>query len=156
MVDRDGSLTDGEPDSKVVASSELYDPNKCTESPQFTGLVPASVCDSSARFARLAFNKIYPNSLEMKFMKFSTSFGTSRVPFRGQAVGFLHGWFAILPTGITTTMQANMTSLTDITYNGAVQDLEVKYYLQKKNDSNTLPLSFTRELYGKLFASLCL
>ena len=132
MVDKDGSLTDGEPDSKVVAASEIYDPNECTEMHKFSGLVLGAVCNSTARFARVELNHVHPSSLVMKDMTFSTSFGTSTVPFRGQGVGDLHvqGWMAVLPTGMATTLLVNMTSVTDITYVGTVQDLEVRNYLQ--------------------------
>ena len=131
MVDEDGTLTGGAPDSKVVAGSEIYNPSECTEDPKFSGNVQGAVCSPNVRLARFELRNVHPSALATKIMKFITSFGTSTVPYSGQGAGDLQGgWMALLPTAMTTTLQADITIVTDITYEGTVEDLEVRNYLQ--------------------------
>ena len=128
LVDVDGTLTGTVSNAKIVAHSDLYDPSLCQEDVEYFGVVPGAVCQPSASFARLAFNHITPSeSLSYTNATVFNTFGTGIVQFHGQGITHIRGWFFLLPTGSVQNIIyfPDFPTITDITYDAQVQDLEV-------------------------------
>ena len=137
FVDVDGSLTGQEPNSKVLVQSEIYDPNLCTLDEGFSTRAPSVVCKPEARFARFAFNQFSPqDALWDQDLEVTTASGSTIVPFHRKGTTHPKGWFMVLPSGqeVNRLRYPNVSTITDISYSAAVQDLEV----MSKDCSNCL------------------
>lgn len=104
IEDNDGTLT-GNAGYKVTPYSTTLPPS-CVKN---TELKPESgeevaVCPPDVKFYRLAFNNIYPSSLEGQSVAVTNEYGTSTGPFRKKRFTHRPGWMVNLVAGVTSTI----------------------------------------------------
>ena len=87
LVDVDGTLTGQGANTKVVASSTMYDPELCEQNTMFSGLVDGSICAPQARFVHLVIHKSEPSeTLYGTPLLVQNAHGRTRVRFHFQVI----------------------------------------------------------------------
>ena len=82
--------------------------------------IPASSCDPSVKFHRLAFNNINPVLLEGKDALITNQYGTVRSAYKFKRITHKPGWIAILPQGEKFKLEfENADQVTNISYTAA-------------------------------------
>merc|ERR1719356_53758 len=114
LYDRDGTLTAdvdangdggyqtgplGLPDSKVVATSGLYDPAECVDgtSQGWSRGFPSSVCSPNIELHRMGLNEA-PSATHSRSLNVTNEIGHSRVPFRICRSTHGKGYMSIVPS----------------------------------------------------------
>ena len=119
FVDMDGSLT-GTPDNVVIPSSPLYSPTACASDDvgEFSGgSVPGSVCDSSFKYGRIAWNNPVPDSLLYDIVVMTTEHGTQEIIWRKKDITHKQGWNGLFPQNTILDMQwKNYQTVYNMTY----------------------------------------
>ncbi|XP_019729703.1 PKHD1 like 1, tandem duplicate 1 [Hippocampus comes] len=124
LVDMDGSLT-GNINHKVIPMSGLLDLAHCSESPDFSLVFPAAVCDHTVNFHRVGLNNPTPSSLNSKDLIFNNLHGSSVIPYLEKRLTHKFGWMGILPSGLTYNMYFDKADqLTNITYSATFYGFE--------------------------------
>ena len=133
FVDTDGSLT-GTVDNIVIPSSPLYSPTACTNDTLGTfsgGSVTGSVCDSTFKYGRLAWNNPVPDSLLYDLVVFTTDHGTQEISWRKKDTTHKQGWNGLLPQNTILDMKwKNYEAVYNMTYDLSAFNLnnEGDYY----------------------------
>ena len=125
FIDLDGSLT-GTAEQTVVASSPLYPPSTCLDGgAEFSGGFNGSVCDSSVKFSRIAWNHPHPESLLFADVIATTEHGTQNLAWRKKDITHKSGWNGIFPHGtILNLAWENFTQMTNISYDLSAWSLD--------------------------------
>ena len=144
LKDLDGSLT-GFVGGSVVPTIRNLPPKHCYGSEQYShGPHPGSVCDSSVKFIRFAFNRASPESLQGKNALFINQYGTDSVPYNIKARTHPSGWMALLIVGERYTIVfQNANQFTNITYFGTFYEMEEEDYLWISHNLTQTPDHFT-------------
>uniref|UniRef100_A0A3Q2Z1Q4 PKHD1 like 1, tandem duplicate 1 n=1 Tax=Hippocampus comes TaxID=109280 RepID=A0A3Q2Z1Q4_HIPCM len=122
LVDMDGSLTNI--NHKVIPMSGLLDLAHCSESPDFSLVFPAAVCDHTVNFHRVGLNNPTPSSLNSKDLIFN-NLHSSVIPYLEKRLTHKFGWMGILPSGLTYNMYFDKADqLTNITYSATFYGFE--------------------------------
>lgn len=125
ILDLDGSLT-GYVNGSVVPTNANLPPQHCTASPPDShGPHNGSVCDSTVKFRRFAFNNVAPSSLKSKNVLLTNEHGTDVVPYCLKCATHPQGWLTTVILGSSYTIAfENAEQITNITYSGLFYDLE--------------------------------
>ncbi len=125
ILDLDGSIT-GYPNGSVVPHNANLPPDKCTHSVEHSyGPHNGSVCDSSVKFNRFAFNEVAPASLQAKNVLMTNEHGVDVVPYCPKCATHPDGWVILLMMGERYNMTFEHAShITNITYTGRFYDFE--------------------------------
>ena len=130
--------------STVIPFSPLYPPNACVDGGYefFTSgeINNASICDSSVRFSRIAWNKPHPNSLEFATVIAQTEHGNQSIFWRKKDITHPKGWNGLFQRGAVLNLSwKDYTQLTNITY-----DLST-YSLDELGDNVPIQHNFNQE-----------
>lgn len=144
IVDLDGSLT-GYVNGSIVPSNANLPPQHCTASAQDSyGNHNGSVCDSTIKFRRFAFNNAAPASLHGKNVLLTNAYGTDAVPFCVKCATHPQGWMLTLIQGENYNMTfEDATQITNITYTGLFYDLEEEDHVWINHPLTQTPDHFT-------------
>ena len=125
FVDRDGTLT-GTPDQTVIPTSPLYPPIACTDGgSELSGGVAGSVCNSSVKFSRIAWNNPHPNSLEFATVIAKTEHGNQSIFWRKKDITHPRGWNGLFPRKTVVNLSwKDYTQMTNITYDLSTWSLD--------------------------------
>ncbi|XP_069572864.1 fibrocystin-L-like [Brachyistius frenatus] len=129
LVDSDGSLT-GNINHKVVPLTALLDPAHCSQNANWSLGFPGAVCDHTVTFNRFAFNDPTPAILRDKNVIFTSSYGSSVVPYLRDRLTHKYGWMVLLPSRQTYNMDFNgVVHITNITYSAKFYDFKRDQYV---------------------------
>lgn len=99
IYDLDGTLT-GHAGGLTMPTLGFLDPAICTQMPAYSfGAVNGSVCQSG-KFAKVAWNKMSPSSIDEKDAYFNNEHGRDTIKFHFKSKSHPNGWTAFLPIGL--------------------------------------------------------
>ena len=125
IEDIDGTLT-GTPNTLVTPMNDAL-PTSCNNFSDFNpALIAAAVCPGTLHFHRLAFNNVYPSSLDGKAVRLTNGNGIVSVPYAVKRFTHKEGWMATLVDGETYTIEfENAEHLTNISFTGMLSEMQV-------------------------------
>ena len=132
----------GTAEQTVVASSPLYPPSSCSDGGvAFSGGFNGSVCDTSVKFSRIAWNHPHPESLLFADVIVTTEYGTQNLAWRKKDITHKSGWNGLFPTGtIVNIAWQNFTQMTNISYDLSAWSLdETDDYVLIQHTFNQIP-----------------
>lgn len=102
----------------ILPSNPNLPPKHCSQSPAASvRRVSGSICDSTIRFRRMAWNNPLPSSLLYRDALLSNEHGTSYVPWRFMRLTHDQGWMSTIILGQNYNFSFdNAPQLTNISY----------------------------------------
>lgn len=129
----------------LVPKMKFLDPTVCTDSPGASHGYPGAVC-KSGRFAKIAFNKVLPNSLSEKTVFFNNTLGSDPVFFREKAISHKNGYTGFLPLNTKDPVDISFDRsehLTNISYSMTISEMKDTDYAYIKHTFLQIPDAFS-------------
>lgn len=158
IEDQDGTLT-GFAGGSVLPEMAILDPEVCRTRPDVSlGSTLGVVC-KHGRYAKVAWNSVYPTSTVGKNAYFENEFGRYKVSFRAKAKSFANGYTAFLPTNTGAPIELsfeNSAQLTNISYKMAIYELQsgdfvyLKHLFKQQPDYFSTTHGFNNRTVGQI------
>lgn len=124
FIDVDGTLT-GTEGQTVITKSPLYPPECVDAGPEYSGGVNGSICDSSIKFSRMAWNHILPSALDFAAVIATTQYGNDSLPWRKKDITHKAGWNGLFPQNESVNLEwEDFTQMTNISYDLSAYSLD--------------------------------
>ena len=141
ILDVDGTFTEGDPGTYVIAKSDAFDSDLCTKDTSGKYMIEgkeAHICQSkngkTFKPHRFMFNQASPDSLEGSMAVFENEHGITKSPFRNcRPRG--NGWMVMLNGNDEYSMHfENFDHISNISFAGDVDDFELGEWMTIRHD----------------------